>query len=81
MGLDWRGDARFQRCVTDDGFELRVGKMLDRSSYGWLVYRGQERCGGGEALMLALARHEAERLLEDHRATLTPRRSAARRVG
>lgn len=37
--FDWTGDHRFKQAITRDGFDLRVGVMLDGQSFGWLVYR------------------------------------------
>lgn len=39
LTLQWEGGARFKQALTSDGYDLRVGLMLDSKTFGWLVYR------------------------------------------
>jgi hypothetical protein len=67
----WDGDARFVRATTTDNYDLRVGVLDDKQSFGWLVYRQTEneltRIGWGTAPTMRYAQKQAEVFVENHR--------------
>jgi hypothetical protein len=64
--------------VTEDGYDLRVGLMLDRRSYGWLVYvaSSMQRLGWGEAATMEEARTDALGFVRTARALAPAGRAA-----
>jgi hypothetical protein len=78
----WNGDARFQRAVTSDDYDLRVGLMLDHQSFGWLVYETStlKRLAWGEAPAMKYAKRQSEVFVENDRLARQERQRPARVV-
>ena len=80
----WSGDRRFARCVTSDGFDLRVGLMRDGRTFGWIVYRTETMARvswGDGAPSLEQARAEAVEAVAVERAEARRELRRMRRAG